>query len=87
MLSGEAELVSERTGLLGEAKSVKRFERSNELDTALYKNYLHLFNKILVRLSGRNSPLQLVFGLQAWLLRHEGVPPDNRAAYTDRTTG
>ena len=25
------------------AKSVKRFERSNGLDTALYKNYLYLF--------------------------------------------
>ena len=32
----EAELVSERTGLSGSAKSVKRFERSNGLDTALY---------------------------------------------------
>ena len=40
MLPGEAELVSELTGLSGEAKSVKRFERSNGLDTALYKNYL-----------------------------------------------
>ena len=40
MLPGEAELVSERTGLSGEAKSIKRFERSNGLDTALYKNYL-----------------------------------------------
>ena len=40
MLLGEAELVSEWTGLPGEAKSVKRFERSNGLDTALYKNYL-----------------------------------------------
>ena len=43
MLPGEAELVSEWTGLPGEAKSVKRFERSNGLDTALYKNYLYLF--------------------------------------------
>ena len=40
MLPGEAELVSEWTGLSVEAKSVKRFERSNGLDTALYKNYL-----------------------------------------------
>ena len=39
MLPGEAELVSEWTGLSGKAKSVKRFERSNGLDTALYKNY------------------------------------------------
>ena len=43
MLPGEAELVSEWTGLPGRAKSVKRFERSNGLDTALYKNYLYLF--------------------------------------------
>ena len=42
MLPGEAELVSEWTGLPGEAKSVNRFERSNGLDTALYKNYLFL---------------------------------------------
>ena len=42
MLPGEAELVSEWTGLPGKAKSVKRFERSNGLDTALYKNYLYL---------------------------------------------
>ena len=27
----------------GEAKNVKRFERSNGLDTALYKNYLFTF--------------------------------------------
>ena len=40
MLPGEAELVSEWTGLPGEANSVKRFERSNGLDIALYKNYL-----------------------------------------------
>ena len=43
MLPGEAELVSEWTGLTGEAKSVKRFERSNGLDTALYKNYLYIY--------------------------------------------
>ena len=43
MLPGEAELVSEWTGLPGEAKSVKHFERSNGLDTALYKNYLYLY--------------------------------------------
>ena len=44
MLPGEAELLSERTGLSGWATSVKRFERSKRfelskgLDTALYKN-------------------------------------------------
>ena len=43
MLPREAELVSELTGLPGRAKSVKRFERSNGLDTALYRNipFLH----------------------------------------------
>ena len=40
MLPGEAELVSEWTGLPVNAKSVKRFERSNGLDIALY-NYLY----------------------------------------------
>ena len=50
MLPGEAELVSERTGLPGEAKSVKRFERSNGLDTALYKNDLFIL-AILATLS------------------------------------
>ena len=43
MLPGEAELVSERTGLSGRAKSVKRFERSDGLDIALYKNYIYFF--------------------------------------------
>ena len=43
MLREEAELVSEWTGAPGRAKSVKRFERSNGLDTALYKNDLYLF--------------------------------------------
>ncbi len=47
MLPGEAELVSEWTGLSGRAKSVflKRFERSNGLDTAPYKTipFLILF--------------------------------------------
>ena len=40
MLTREVELVSEWTGLPGRAKSLKRFERSNGLNTALYKNYL-----------------------------------------------
>ena len=42
MLPREAELVSERTGLQGGGQSVKRFERSNGGDTALYKNYLYI---------------------------------------------
>ena len=40
MLPGEAELVAERMGLSGRAKSVKLFEQTNGLDNALYKNYL-----------------------------------------------
>ena len=43
MLPGEAELVSESAGLPGRATSVQRFERSDGLDTALYKNYLYLY--------------------------------------------
>ena len=41
MLPGEAE---NGVGMnrSGKAKSVKRFERSNGLDTVLYKNYLNL---------------------------------------------
>ena len=43
MLPGEVELVSEWTGLPGRTKSVKRFDRSNGPDIALYKNYLYLY--------------------------------------------
>ena len=50
MLPREAELVSEWTGLPGKAKSVKRLEWSNGLDTALYKNYLYLFYKEGIRM-------------------------------------
>ncbi len=39
MLPGETELVSELTCLPGRAKSVKRIERSNGPDIALYKNF------------------------------------------------
>ena len=49
MLPGEAELVSERRGLPGRAKSEKRVERSNGLDTALYKNYLYLLLQKILR--------------------------------------
>ena len=48
MVPGEAELVSEWTGLSGRAKSVKRFERSNGLATALHKNYLYLLPLTIV---------------------------------------
>ena len=40
MFPREAELVSERTGRPERAKSVQHFDRSNGLDTALYKKYL-----------------------------------------------
>ena len=56
MLPGEAELVSERTGLPGRAKSVKRFERSNGPDIALYKNYLYLYLLSRVRGQPRKHP-------------------------------
>ena len=49
MLPAKAELVSEWTGLPGMAKSVKRFERSNRLDIALYKKYLYFFCSYLWR--------------------------------------
>ena len=42
MLPGEAELVQNEQVCQG-AKSVKRFERANGRDTALYKNILYLF--------------------------------------------
>ena len=43
MLPGEAENgVGMNRSARGEEKSVKRSERSNGLDTALYKNYLYL---------------------------------------------
>ena len=54
MLPREAELVSEWTGLPREANGVKRFEQSNRLATALYKNYLYLYimyNYVLSQLS------------------------------------
>ena len=42
MLPGEAENGVRMNRSVREGKSVKRFERSNGLDTALYKNYLYL---------------------------------------------
>ena len=43
MLPGEAENGVGMNRSAREAKSVKRFERSNGLDTAIYKLYLYLF--------------------------------------------
>ena len=43
MLPGEAEFSVETNRSVREGKRVKQFERSNELDTALYKNYLYLY--------------------------------------------
>ena len=42
MLPGEADNGVGMTRSVMEGESVKRFERSNGLDTALYKNYLYL---------------------------------------------
>ena len=47
MLPREAVLVSKSTVLPGRAKSVKRFERSNGLDTALYKNTVFFYSYII----------------------------------------
>ena len=56
MLHRDAELVSEWTGLPGRAKSVKRFERSNGPDIALYKNYLYLFlHKLPIKVTSFNE--------------------------------
>ena len=41
MLPGEAENGVGMNSLSGRKQSVKRSERSNGLDTALYKNYLY----------------------------------------------
>ena len=43
MLPGEAENGVGMNRSVMESKSVKRFERYNGLDTALYKNYLYFF--------------------------------------------
>ena len=43
MLPGEAENGVGMSRSARGAKSVKRFELSNGLDTALYKNYLYLY--------------------------------------------
>ena len=55
MLPGEAE-----NGLPGE-EIVKRFERSNGLDTALYKNYLYLYTcPLLLSKRLQSPPFQLL---------------------------
>ena len=56
MLPGEAENGVGMNSLSGKAKSVKRFERSNGLDTALYKNYLYLFTVILTGVEKKVKP-------------------------------
>ena len=61
MLPGEVELVSEWTGISGRSKSVKRFQWSNGLDTALYKNIP--FYDILLW-------LQTVFIHQKWMYNY-----------------
>ena len=74
MLPGEAALVSEWTGLPGRAKSVKRFERSNGLDTALYKNYLlNELAQYLKRCRWDSSPGPL--DLETFTLTHSATTP------------
>ena len=55
MLPGEAELLSEWTGLPRDAKSVKRFERSNGLDTALYKNNFFFYKCVMETCRSKNN--------------------------------
>ena len=66
MLPGEAELVSEWTGLPGRAKSVKSFERSNGPDIALYKNYL--FKLPLYRYLQFSKWNNIAISQTSWLL-------------------
>ena len=72
MLPGEAELVSEWTGLSGRAKSVKRFERSNGLDNAVFKHYLYRYTGRPVSFESGKVTLSLHFrrcssGLFRWI--------------------
>ena len=75
MLPGEAELVSEWTGLPGSAKSVKRFERSNGLDTALYKNYLYLNLYLYIVLIQIVFLINMFFAIQPCLIVMPECPP------------
>ena len=61
MIPGEAENgVGMNRSVREGKKSVKRFERSNGLDTALYKNYLYLF----LQCYGMGAPIHLLRRLQ-----------------------
>ena len=61
MLPGEAELVSEWTGLPGRAKSVKCFEWSNGLDTALYKATFTFYSLYAVTILGSENYQSILF--------------------------
>ena len=56
MVPAQADLVLERTGLSGREKSVQRFERSDGLDTALYKKKLPLPLPLQLESSQANIP-------------------------------
>ena len=77
MLPGEAENGVGMNRSVREGKIVKRFERSNGLDTALYKNYLYLYLivwlshvSVPMRMSGSDSEMKLpssaVLFLKLW---------------------
>ena len=79
MLPGEAE-VSELSGLPGRAKSVKLFERSNGLDTALYKNYFLQFEQGFCS----KGPFKCYVTLFFWKL--DPHPPPRNANNTEHYT-
>ena len=62
-----------------EAKRVKRFERSNGLDTALYKNYLYLFTDSGGRFLGN--------GITVAVFHNFGSTPSRRELLNIDVTG
>ena len=60
----------------GKAKSVKRFKRSNGLDTALYKNYLYLY--LLMLSSARDCHIGFIF-----YEIEKGTGPPSTSGYVD----
>ena len=75
MLPREAELVLEWTGLPGE-ESVKRFERSNGLDTALYK-------KTIPTYQNRKAKQLVENALSAWYSQTTYSPCNNPKGTTE----
>ena len=66
MLPREAELVLEWTCLSGRATSVRRFERTNGLDTTLYKNKSFLAHPLVAVVGSPGSSNLSLFWLRGW---------------------